>query len=124
MKKFPGRGGGKECAKAFGVSPQQWSPWERAVRTPNESRLAEIAKFFNVTVEWLRRDHPKPPPSGIGDFDLPFPPPDEHAPPGSAASFFHLVRHIASCLGKEGITIRLQLDRQLLEQLADILKTP
>ena len=28
MKKYPGRGGGKKCAEAFGVSPQQWSPWE------------------------------------------------------------------------------------------------
>lgn len=57
MKKFPGRGGGKKCAESFGVSPQQWSPWERGMRTPDELRLSQIAKFFDVSVEYLRRDH-------------------------------------------------------------------
>lgn len=57
LKKFPGRGGGKKCAESFGVSPQQWSPWERGMRTPDESRLLQIARFFDVTVEFLRRDH-------------------------------------------------------------------
>lgn len=57
LKKFPGRGGGKKCAEAFGVSPQQWSPWERGMRTPDELRLSQIAAFFGVTVEFLRRDN-------------------------------------------------------------------
>lgn len=57
MKKYPGRGGGKKCAESFGVSPQQWSPWERGMRTPDELRLSQIAKFFGVSVEFLRRDH-------------------------------------------------------------------
>lgn len=57
MNKFPGRGGGKKCAEAFGVSPQQWSPWERGMRTPDEYRLSQIAKFFDVSVEFLRRDN-------------------------------------------------------------------
>lgn len=57
MKKFPGRGGGKKCAESFGVSPQQWSPWERGMRTPDELRLSQIAEFFGVTVEFLRRDN-------------------------------------------------------------------
>ncbi len=57
LKKFPGRGGGKKCAESFGVSPQQWSPWERGMRTPDELRLSQIANFFGVTVEYLRRDH-------------------------------------------------------------------
>ncbi len=42
MKKYPGRGGGKKCAEALGVSPQQWSPWERGMRTPDEFRLRQI----------------------------------------------------------------------------------
>jgi transcriptional regulator with XRE-family HTH domain len=57
VNKFPGRGGGKKCAEAFGVSPQQWSPWERGMRTPDELRLQQIADFFGVTVEFLRRDN-------------------------------------------------------------------
>lgn len=57
LKKFPGRGGGKKCAEAFGVSPQQWSPWERGMRTPDELRLQQIAEFFGTTVEELRRDN-------------------------------------------------------------------
>ena len=55
LKKFPERGGGKKCAEAIGVSPQQWSPWERGMRVPDEERLKAIAKFFDVTVEYLRR---------------------------------------------------------------------
>lgn len=57
LQKFPGRGGGKKCAETFGVSPQQWSPWERGMRTPDELRLSQIAEFFGVTVEFLRRDN-------------------------------------------------------------------
>ncbi len=61
VKNFPGRGGGKKCAEAFShyigrnVSPQQWSPWERGMRTPDEARLEQIAQFFEVSVEYLRR---------------------------------------------------------------------
>ncbi len=57
LNKFPGRGGGKRCAETFGVSPQQWSPWESGKRTPDELRLDQIATFFGTTVEWFRRDH-------------------------------------------------------------------
>lgn len=57
QRKFPGRGGGKRCAESFGVSPQQWSPWESGKRTPDELRLEQIAMFFETTVEWFRRDH-------------------------------------------------------------------
>ena len=46
LEQFLDRGGGKKCAEAFGVSPQQWSPWERGMRTPDEERLERIAKFF------------------------------------------------------------------------------
>lgn len=57
MKKFPGRGGAKKCAEKFGVSPQQWSPWESGKRTPDELRLGQIAEFFGVTVAFMREDH-------------------------------------------------------------------
>lgn len=56
-KRFPGLGGGKECAEAFGVSPQQWSPWELGKRLPKEKRLKEIAEFFGTTMEWMLTRH-------------------------------------------------------------------
>lgn len=67
MQRFPGRGGGKQCAKAFGVLPQQWCPWERGQRTPCERHLERIAEFFRryhrtpdrrrqIAGEWARRD--------------------------------------------------------------------
>jgi transcriptional regulator with XRE-family HTH domain len=59
MRKYPGRGGSKKCAEEFGVSPQQWSPWERGRRTPDETRLTRIAEHLGVTVEFLRRDNAK-----------------------------------------------------------------
>ncbi|MDR1611614.1 MAG: helix-turn-helix domain-containing protein [Planctomycetota bacterium] len=56
-RKYPGKGGSKKCADAFGVSQQQWSPWERGTRTPGEIRLRQIARFFDTTVEWLLERH-------------------------------------------------------------------
>ena len=64
MNRFPGRGGAKRCAEAFGVSPQQWSPWERGMRTPDEKSLMRLAAFFGVTVEWLCLDHTHSEPGG------------------------------------------------------------
>ena len=58
MQLFPGRGGAQTCARAFGVSPQQWSPWERGLRTPDENRLARLAAFFGVSVEELMLEVP------------------------------------------------------------------
>ncbi|MCC8108170.1 MAG: helix-turn-helix domain-containing protein, partial [Planctomycetes bacterium] len=146
LKKFPGRGGGKKCAEEFGFSPQQWSPWERAMRTPDEMRLTKIAEFFDVTVEWLRRDHRKPPPVtqdevpiptepppagigspeagspfvGIAGVDVPPPPSWQPAPPGSAASFYWLARHFIRGLEMHG----LRLDKQSLDYLASLMKKP
>ncbi len=51
---FPGRGGSRRCAEMVGVSPQQWSPWERGSRTPDEVRMRQIGDFFGVSVDWLR----------------------------------------------------------------------
>ncbi len=61
FKRYPGRGGAKLCAEEFGVSPQQWSPWENGKRTPDEIRLQQLARFFDVTVEFLRTDHQSSP---------------------------------------------------------------
>lgn len=121
MRKYPGRGGGKMCAEAFGVSPQQWSPWERGMRTPDELRLSQIADFFEVTVEYLRRDNtkqPKPPPQTGGTpqgtqtspanpfaYALPGMPPMDM--PGSPASFYWLVRYFISQIIAEGLTIKI-----------------
>ncbi len=59
-KQFPGLGGQKRCAQAFGVTQQYWSPWERGHRTPNEMRMLQLARFFGVTVEYLRSDNSRP----------------------------------------------------------------
>lgn len=136
LKKYPGRGGGKRCAEAFGVSPQQWSPWERGMRTPDELRLSQIARFFGVTVEDLRRDtsqprsQPTPPPSTTSPKDEVQPPP-QHVPPnpyaystpgmppmdlpGSSASFYWLARYFIHYLMTEGITVKL--DEKTISQI-------
>ena len=56
-QRFPGMGGSKECADAFGVTQQQWSPWELGKRLPKEKRLAKIAEFFDTTADWMRTRH-------------------------------------------------------------------
>lgn len=124
QKMFPGRGGQKKCAAAFSlhveknVSPQQWSPWERGLRTPDEVRLEQMAKFFGVTVEFLRKDHRQPisrPGAVAGappllrenEGELPSLLPD---PPGSSASFYWLARHFADSVMKNGLQIRFDRD--------------
>lgn len=59
LQRFPGRGGVKQCAEAFGVMPQQWSPWEKGRRTPDENHMQQSARFFGVTVEYLCSVHPE-----------------------------------------------------------------
>lgn len=123
-EKFPGRGGGKKCAAAFGVSPQQWSPWEKGKRTPDESRIQQMAEFFGVTVEYLRRDN-RPGLQSTFDADRlnanvrmqdirsfendyaslrQILPPD--CPPGSPASFFWLFHHFVEYIKTEGVKMR------------------
>lgn len=60
--KYPQWGGAKKCAEDLGVSPQQWSQWERGAHMPDEYRMMEIAEFFGVTIEYLRRDNSCLPP--------------------------------------------------------------
>ncbi len=139
IKKFPLHGGSKLCAEAFGVSQQQWSPWENGRRTPDELRLEKIAEFFGVTVDDLRKDNrPKakettPPhtqnPNGrppeytsgqIPGIDIPPPPGWQPDPPGSPASFFWLLRHLLMRTQSQGIRI----DKECLDYLAAKLRPP
>ncbi len=56
-KRYPMWGGAKLCAMDFGVTPQQWSRWERGAHMPDEFRMQELASFFGVSTEYLRRDN-------------------------------------------------------------------
>lgn len=132
LRKYPGWGGSKRCAEALGVSPQQWSPWERGKRTPDEYRLALIAEHFGVTIEYLRCDNntmhlsgmsarkaESPPsrepgapssakatagvfPSSVGPFPPGRPNPRD---PGSPESFYWLLDWLISRLLQQGLTI-------------------
>ncbi len=139
---YPGRGGAKSCAEEFGVSPQQWSPWENGRRTPDEIRLQQLAAFFNVTVEFLRTDHEaksvtspaeseaeriEPAAASvpgcsndnrIPGIDVPPPPAWQPDPPGSPASFFWLTRHYLERLVTGGV----RLDKQCLDYIVEALR--
>ncbi len=127
MEKFPGDGGAKRCSEAFGARPQQWSQWERGMQTPDECRLAQIAEFFGVTVEWLRTN--KNTPLGeisqdflrqimgvhpISQWEIP--------PPGSPASFYNLARDFFRNEATRGIRVEVRLDKESIEYLAECIK--
>ncbi len=117
MKKFPGRGGGKRCAEAFGVSPQQWSPWERGMRTPDEYRLRKLADFFGVTVEHLRRDHSSPE-NKRGAVSSPLtesecPEPSLH---GMTCAEGKIIRQILSGLATNGIQVHISVNIALSKE--------
>lgn len=57
VAKYPMWGGAKLCAQAFGVTQQQWSQWERGAHMPDEYHMMQLASFFGVSTEWLRRDN-------------------------------------------------------------------
>lgn len=56
-QKYPGRGGSKKCAESLGWRQQQWSPWEKGLRLPNNDSLARIAEHFGVSVRYLETDN-------------------------------------------------------------------
>ena len=124
MKKYPGRGGSKKCAEEFNVSPQQWSPWENGKRTPDEIRLEQLARFFDKTVEYMRRDN-RPGRQTESEAEAQEPPPEANettpgyqappnpgsppiAPPGTPESFFWLAQHMADLLATGGVKIRVE----------------
>ena len=114
MKKFPGRGGGKKCAEAFGVSPQQWSPWERGIRTPDEYRLRELADFFGVTVEHMRRDHSSPE-NKLGAVSPPLtesqrPEPSLHGTTSAESEIIRQLHNFFSNLAADGIRLNVSMN--------------
>ncbi len=119
-KKFPGRGGSKKCAEKFGVSPQQWSPWERGKRTPDEDRLAKIAKFFGVDVEFLRRDNSRPQPESP-----PVTPVQSESPPYGRRHFawsdvFPDAVELIHAIATKGLRVQVTLDPREESILLDI----
>ncbi len=129
-KKFPGRGGAKTCAQAFGVSPQQWSPWETGKRVPDEARLSRLAEFFSVSVEYLRRDNS----AGLAGHSVdallhpdhtwprherPRHPPRRPEPtnPGSPESFYWLADWLITTLLSRGLTVSVKTRDQQFELL-------
>lgn len=108
-KRYPGPGGSKQCAEAFKVQPQQWSHWETGNRTPDEASLAQIARFFDTTVEYMRRDNRSLPANSSSDSA--YTQRDERwkhsAKPGSLASFFWLLHDFIQYLMTEGIKVRI-----------------
>lgn len=136
LKKFPGRGGRKKCAEALGVSQQQWSPWERGVRTPDKQRLIQLSEFFEVSVDWLKADNSVDSLSSTESVSkiagIDFPPPctcschlgqsPSSAPcfssprPGSSESFFWLFRHFVVSVIDSGVRIDKQSLDYILKQ--------
>ena len=108
-KRYPGPGGSKQCAEAFNVQPQQWSHWETGNRTPDETSLAQIARFFDTTVEYMRRDNR--PSSALVKPDSAYPQSNDNwkhsARPGSLASFFWLLHDFLQFIMTEGIKVRI-----------------
>ncbi|MCD8141521.1 MAG: helix-turn-helix transcriptional regulator [Planctomycetaceae bacterium] len=121
-KKYPGRGGSKKCAEKFGVSPQQWSPWERGKRTPDEDRLARIAEFFEVSVEFLRRDNSRPQPQIITP---PVNPSRSEPPPYGRQHFtwsdvFPDAVELIHAIASKGLRVKVTLDPREKSILLDI----
>lgn len=139
MKKYPERGGSKKCAEAFSlhigknVSPQQWSPWERGMRIPDEKRMEEIAEFFGVSVAFLREDHNETrssenadagagihPPPALGNFL-----PPAGLPPNVGSDFYWLFAKFLADISSNGLKIRLAIEDMdyLSKRAAEALST-
>lgn len=148
MARFPGRGGAKKCAEAFGVSPQQWSPWERGARTPSEEKLRQIAAFFGVTEEYLRTSRETSPAdasqqsiretSSLPGTDTSSPrdsvslsqnnplpewvralPSLRHCTPGSAESFYWLAERFLEAL--QGGGVKITIEPKIISYLCELL---
>jgi transcriptional regulator with XRE-family HTH domain len=98
-ERYPRWGGSKRCALDFGVSPQQWSQWERGTHMPDEFRMMEIARFFGVSTEYLRRNNAGVRPAACQ--------PVENRPPLPPANIFRAVR----LEGGIEIPLRVEVER-------------
>ena len=47
------RGNANDIAKALHVSKQTISAWKAGTRSPKQPTIEAIARFFNVSVQWL-----------------------------------------------------------------------
>lgn len=43
----------KNIADTFGTSPQSYAQWEKGLRKPSQQSLEKLAKFFNVSTDYL-----------------------------------------------------------------------
>lgn len=53
--KYPGRGGGQQCAEAMDVSKWQYYNWENGSRTPREKNLKMLAEFHGVPFDHFKQ---------------------------------------------------------------------
>lgn len=70
-KKFPYRGGSKECAEDMKIYPQQLGPWEKGLRIPQSKNLKVLADYFGVEVEYFFIDHKHPKDEGTDERENP-----------------------------------------------------
>ncbi|MGT2714742.1 helix-turn-helix domain-containing protein [Streptococcus pluranimalium] len=43
----------KDIAEYFGTSPQSYAQWEKGLRKPSQDSLEKLAKFFDVSIDYL-----------------------------------------------------------------------
>jgi transcriptional regulator with XRE-family HTH domain len=127
MEKFPGHGGGKRCAEAFGVLQAQWSIWESGRQMPGELRLAKLAEFFGVTVEELRKGARTSPLKSenvsrrIPDKDIPAAIPETSSfVSGNPDILLRIIDNFFLSLQVHGVRI----DKKSLDYLAEAIKRP
>ena len=85
IRLFPGHGGQRKAAEAFGIDYGVWNKWEAGRKVPTEANQRRLAEFFGIPVGELRGDWPSPAPNestesvdisgvnkrGYGDFIIP-----------------------------------------------------
>lgn len=63
----------KNIADTFGTSPQSYAQWEKGLRKPSQQSLEKLAKFFNVSTDYLLGNTDiKNPEETISDVDMLF----------------------------------------------------